>query len=46
MAPLEYRTALIVGAGHGLSASLARRLHAEGVTVALAARSPHKLAAL
>ncbi len=46
MADLDYRTALIVGAGHGLSASLARRLHAEGLEVALAARSVDKLAAL
>jgi NAD(P)-dependent dehydrogenase (short-subunit alcohol dehydrogenase family) len=37
-------SALIVGAGAGLSASLARLLSAEGMTVALAARSPQKLA--
>jgi NAD(P)-dependent dehydrogenase (short-subunit alcohol dehydrogenase family) len=36
-------TALIVGAGSGLSASLARLLEAEGVSVALAARNPDKL---
>jgi NAD(P)-dependent dehydrogenase (short-subunit alcohol dehydrogenase family) len=39
-------TALIVGAGSGLSASLARALAAEGVRVALAARDPGKLDAL
>ena len=36
-------TALIVGAGKGLSASLARLLEREGVDVALAARNPEKL---
>ncbi len=35
--------ALIVGAGSGLSASLARRFHREGMTVALAARNADKL---
>ena len=34
-----YRTALIVGAGQGLSASLARVLAREGMQVALAARN-------
>ena len=38
--------ALIVGAGSGLSASLARLFHREGVRVALAARDADKLAAL
>jgi NAD(P)-dependent dehydrogenase (short-subunit alcohol dehydrogenase family) len=38
-------TALIVGAGKGLSASLARLLEREGVNVALAARNPEKLEA-
>ncbi|MGK7865110.1 SDR family NAD(P)-dependent oxidoreductase [Falsiroseomonas sp. E2-1-a4] len=38
--------ALIVGAGPGFSASLARLLAAEGYTVALAARDTDKLAAL
>ncbi|HTV28958.1 MAG TPA: oxidoreductase, partial [Xanthobacteraceae bacterium] len=33
-----YRTALIVGVGSGLSASLARLLTKAGMTVALAAR--------
>jgi NAD(P)-dependent dehydrogenase (short-subunit alcohol dehydrogenase family) len=36
-------TALIVGAGKGLSASLARLLEGEGANVALAARNPEKL---
>ena len=39
-------TALIVGAGSGLSASLARLLEQQGWRVALAARNPDKLAAL
>jgi len=39
-------TALIVGAGSGLSASLARLFSAEGMRVALAARNTAKLAAL
>ncbi|HST75808.1 MAG TPA: SDR family NAD(P)-dependent oxidoreductase, partial [Acetobacteraceae bacterium] len=38
--------ALIVGAGSGLSASLARRFTADGMKVALASRDPGKLAAL
>jgi NAD(P)-dependent dehydrogenase (short-subunit alcohol dehydrogenase family) len=38
--------ALIIGAGDGLSASLARLLAREGYAVALAARNPAKLAAL
>jgi NAD(P)-dependent dehydrogenase (short-subunit alcohol dehydrogenase family) len=41
-----YRTALIVGAGSGLSASLARLLSKAGLKVALAARSPDDLADL
>lgn len=41
-----YRNALIVGAGSGLSASLARLLSREGMTVSLAARDPSDLAAL
>lgn len=40
------RTALIVGAGSGLSASLARRFVREGMHVALAARDTQKLSAL
>ena len=35
----DYRTALIVGAGSGLSASLARLFSRHGLKVALAARS-------
>jgi NAD(P)-dependent dehydrogenase (short-subunit alcohol dehydrogenase family) len=42
----SYQTALIVGAGSGLSASLARLLAGNGMKVALAARSVDKLAAL
>jgi len=38
-----YKTALIVGAGGGLSASLARLLIRSGLTVALAARDTEKL---
>jgi NAD(P)-dependent dehydrogenase (short-subunit alcohol dehydrogenase family) len=41
-----YRTALIVGAGSGLSASLARLFAKNGMKVALAARSIGKLSAL
>jgi NAD(P)-dependent dehydrogenase (short-subunit alcohol dehydrogenase family) len=41
-----YQAALIVGAGSGLSASLARRFAAEGMRVALAARDVGKLAGL
>ncbi len=41
-----YKKALIVGAGSGISASVARALAGEGVQVALAARNPAKLAAL
>ena len=39
-------TALIVGAGSGLSAALARLFAQEGMRIALAARTPDKLAAL
>ena len=42
----RYSTALIVGAGSGLSASLARLFAREGLRVALAARDPAKLAEL
>jgi NAD(P)-dependent dehydrogenase (short-subunit alcohol dehydrogenase family) len=41
-----YRSALIVGAGSGISASLARRLAGVGVKIALAARNVQKLDAL
>ncbi|HXR93578.1 MAG TPA: SDR family NAD(P)-dependent oxidoreductase [Steroidobacteraceae bacterium] len=43
MPALAYQTALIVGAGSGLSASLARLLTREGLKVAVAARSIEKL---
>jgi NAD(P)-dependent dehydrogenase (short-subunit alcohol dehydrogenase family) len=46
MAIERFNTALIVGAGSGLSASLARLLVKEGVKVALAARSIDDLAPL
>jgi NAD(P)-dependent dehydrogenase (short-subunit alcohol dehydrogenase family) len=42
----EMETALIVGAGSGLSASLARLLAGENFRVALAARNPEKLSSL
>src|SRR3954466_8654391 len=42
----KYKTALIVGAGAGLSASLTRVFAREGIRVALAARSIEKLGAL
>jgi NAD(P)-dependent dehydrogenase (short-subunit alcohol dehydrogenase family) len=41
-----FRTALIVGAGEGLSASLARVFARDGIKVALAARNAGKLEAL
>ena len=43
---MKTETALIVGAGSGLSASLARLFAREGMSVALAARNTTKLAAL
>ena len=43
---VSFNTALIVGAGSGLSAALARVLAKEGIKVALAARSTDDLAAL
>ena len=46
MPNLSYETALIVGAGSGLSASLARLFAREGLRVALAARNTEKLAPL
>ena len=42
----KYRSALIVGTGPGLSASLARLFASNGLTVTLAARQTAKLAAL
>jgi NAD(P)-dependent dehydrogenase (short-subunit alcohol dehydrogenase family) len=46
MESTRYERALIVGAGQGLSASLARLFAREGMKVALAARNTDKLAAL
>jgi len=46
MSEIPYATALIVGAGSGVSASVARALARAGVRVALAARNVHKLDAL
>jgi short-subunit dehydrogenase len=46
MADLNYRSALIVGAGQGLSASLARLLANNGLKVTLASRSIDDLAPL
>jgi NAD(P)-dependent dehydrogenase (short-subunit alcohol dehydrogenase family) len=46
MATPTYKTALIVGAGAGLSASLARLFAREGIRVALAARKIEKLGEL
>ena len=46
MTDARYETALIVGAGEGLSASLTRRFAREGMRVAVAARNAGKLAAL
>jgi NAD(P)-dependent dehydrogenase (short-subunit alcohol dehydrogenase family) len=40
------KTALIVGAGSGISAAFARALHGDGYTIASAARDTDKLAAL
>lgn len=40
------KAALIVGAGTGISASFARKLHAAGYRVALASRNPERLAPL
>jgi NAD(P)-dependent dehydrogenase (short-subunit alcohol dehydrogenase family) len=46
MAEPNYRNALIVGAGSGLSASLARRFTKAGMKVALASRTPDDLGPL
>jgi NAD(P)-dependent dehydrogenase (short-subunit alcohol dehydrogenase family) len=46
MTAIPYRTALIVGAGAGISASVARGLAAAGLKVGLAARNVDKLAPL
>jgi NAD(P)-dependent dehydrogenase (short-subunit alcohol dehydrogenase family) len=46
MAQLNYSTALIVGAGDGLSASIARRFAKAGLKLGLVARNKEKLTAL
>jgi NAD(P)-dependent dehydrogenase (short-subunit alcohol dehydrogenase family) len=46
MSDIPYRNALIVGAGPGISASLARQLTRAGLAVALAARNVDKLGPL
>jgi NAD(P)-dependent dehydrogenase (short-subunit alcohol dehydrogenase family) len=46
MTSIPYRTALIIGAGTGISASVARGLAAAGLKVGLAARNIEKLAPL
>jgi NAD(P)-dependent dehydrogenase (short-subunit alcohol dehydrogenase family) len=46
MTAIPYSTALIVGAGAGISASVARGLAAAGLKVGLAARNTDKLASL
>ncbi len=46
MTDIPYRTALIVGAGPGIGASVGRALAAAGLKVGLAARNVDKLAAL
>jgi NAD(P)-dependent dehydrogenase (short-subunit alcohol dehydrogenase family) len=46
MSSIPYQTALIIGAGSGISASLARQLSAAGLKIALAARNVAKLAPL
>ncbi len=43
---MEMRSALIVGVGSGLSASLARLFAKNGLQVALASRNPDRLAVL
>jgi NAD(P)-dependent dehydrogenase (short-subunit alcohol dehydrogenase family) len=46
MASVPYRTALVIGAGVGISASLARLLAREGLKVGLVGRDAKKLAGL
>lgn len=46
MRDLPFRSALIIGAGSGISASLTRLLSSVGVTVSVAARNTEKLGAL
>ena len=44
--PLNAQHVLILGAGHGLSAAVARRFGREGFAVTLLARNEHKLTEL
>jgi NAD(P)-dependent dehydrogenase (short-subunit alcohol dehydrogenase family) len=46
MSTLPYRSALIIGAGPGISGALTRRLRAENIPVVIAARNVDKLSAL
>jgi NAD(P)-dependent dehydrogenase (short-subunit alcohol dehydrogenase family) len=46
MSKIRFTTALIIGSGAGLSASLARLLAGQGFKLGLAARNPQKLASL
>jgi NAD(P)-dependent dehydrogenase (short-subunit alcohol dehydrogenase family) len=46
MSSIEYRRALIVGAGPGIGASVAKALAKEGLAVAVAARHPERLEGL
>ncbi|TCU13675.1 short-subunit dehydrogenase [Rhizobium sullae] len=46
LSDIPYRSALIIGAGPGISASLTKRLAVGGVSVAIAARNVDKLASL
>ena len=46
MTGIPYRTALVVGAGSGISAAFARAVASEGLRVGLAARNVEKLAPL
>jgi NAD(P)-dependent dehydrogenase (short-subunit alcohol dehydrogenase family) len=46
MAQIDYRAALIVGAGSGLSAALARAFAREGLAIVLAARTTEDLGAV
>jgi NADP-dependent 3-hydroxy acid dehydrogenase YdfG len=43
LAVVQYRTGLIIGAGAGISASLARLLSSQGIKVGLVARDARKL---
>ncbi len=46
MSETPYRAALIVGAGPGISAAVARRFSRAGLRIGLASRNPERLAAL